>query len=99
MLHMWSGTARRGLSIFEEGNTNMLLEAYVIHIYLFTEIINWSNPRYDHVLTSHCLGRKRNWQIDYIIQALVFDFLSDIENWHKQQIIGLEGLDLEDMCH
>ena len=38
VLHLWSGTARRGLSIFEEENTNMLLEAYVV--YLFTEIIN-----------------------------------------------------------
>ena len=38
VLHLWSGTARRGRSIFEEGNTNMLLEAYVVH--LFTKIIN-----------------------------------------------------------
>ena len=47
-------------------------------------------------MKSHCLGGKRNRRIDYIIQALVFDFLSDIENRHKQQIIGLEGPDLED---
>ncbi len=30
VLHMWSRTARRNRSIFEEGNTNMLIEAYVI---------------------------------------------------------------------
>jgi len=30
VLHMWSGTARRERSIFEEGNTNMLVEAYVV---------------------------------------------------------------------
>ena len=94
VLHLWSGTARRGLSIFEEGNTNMLLEAYVV--YLFTKIINWSNLRYHHVLKSHCLDGKHNRWIDYIIQALVFDFLSDVENRHKRQIIGLEGPDLED---
>ena len=47
-------------------------------------------------MKSHCLDGKRNRRIDYIIQALVFDFLSDVENWHKRQIIGLEGPDLED---
>jgi len=30
VLHMWSGTARRERSIFEEGNTNMLVEVYVV---------------------------------------------------------------------
>jgi len=28
---MWSKVARRNRSIFEEGNTNMLIEAYVFH--------------------------------------------------------------------
>ena len=30
VLHMWSRTARKNRTIFEEGNTNMLIEAYVI---------------------------------------------------------------------
>jgi hypothetical protein len=29
--HMWSKVFRKNLSIFEEGDTNMLIEAYVIH--------------------------------------------------------------------
>jgi len=32
VLYMWSGTARRDRSIFEEGNTNMLVEAYVVYL-------------------------------------------------------------------
>ena len=36
--HMWSKIARRNRSIFEEGNTNMLIEAYVF--YLLGEIMN-----------------------------------------------------------
>ena len=36
VLHMWSGTARKNQSIFVEGNTNMLIEAYVV--YFFAEI-------------------------------------------------------------
>jgi len=31
VLHMWSGTERRNRSIFEEGNTNMLIESYVFY--------------------------------------------------------------------
>ena len=33
VLHMWSGTARRDRSILEEGNTNMLVEAYVVYFW------------------------------------------------------------------
>ena len=32
VLHMWSKTLRKNRSIFEEGNTNMLIEAYVFHL-------------------------------------------------------------------
>jgi hypothetical protein len=31
VLDMWSRVARRNRSIFEEGNTNMLIEAYMFH--------------------------------------------------------------------
>ena len=33
VLHMWSKVARRNRSIFEEGNTNMLIEAYVFRFF------------------------------------------------------------------
>ena len=36
VLHMWSGTARKNRSIFVEGNTNMLIEAY--EVYFFAKI-------------------------------------------------------------
>jgi hypothetical protein len=32
VLDMWSKIARRNRSIFEEGNTNMLIKAYVFHL-------------------------------------------------------------------
>jgi hypothetical protein len=31
VLNMWSRVARRNRSIFEEGNTNMLIEAYIFY--------------------------------------------------------------------
>ena len=33
VLHMWSGISRKHRSIFEEGNTNMLIEAYVFDLF------------------------------------------------------------------
>jgi hypothetical protein len=36
----WSKVYRQGLSIFEEGNTNMLIEVYVIF-----QFINWDDNR------------------------------------------------------
>jgi len=47
------------------------------------------------VLKTHCLGGKRNWHVNYIIQALVIDFLPELENLHDQQLVNLEGLELE----
>jgi len=32
VLHMWSKVARKNRSIYEEGNTNMLIESYVLHL-------------------------------------------------------------------
>ena len=37
VVHMWSKVARKGRSIYEEGDTNMLIESYVV--YLFDKII------------------------------------------------------------
>ena len=37
VVHMWSKVARKGRSIYEEGDTNMLIELYVV--YLFDKII------------------------------------------------------------
>ena len=37
VVHMWSKVARKGRSIYEEGDTNMLIESYVV--YLFDDII------------------------------------------------------------
>lgn len=36
--HMWSKVARRNRSIFEEGNTNMLIEVYVFYLLCDNEI-------------------------------------------------------------
>ena len=39
VLHMWSGTARRDQSILEEGNTNMLVEVYVVYLWQDNQLI------------------------------------------------------------
>jgi len=91
--HMWSRITRKNRSIFQEGNTNMLIESYVSH--LLGKIIKLIDLRYHHKLKSHYLGGKCNWRIDYIIQALMGDFLTDFQNWHDRQTFRLEGPDLE----
>jgi len=47
-------------------------------------------------LKSHCLGGKRNWRINYVIEKFVTYFISDCQNRHKRQLVGLEGPDLEE---
>jgi len=93
VLHRWSMIGRKHQSIFEEGNTNMLVIAYVV--YLLSEVIKLTNLRYHHVLKTHCLGGKCNWCVDYIIQALVIDYLPELQNQHSQQLVKLEGPNLE----
>jgi len=75
----------------------MLVEAYVV--YLLSKKIKLINLRYHHVLKTHCLGSKCNWHVDYIIQALVLDFLPEIQTQLSQQAVKLEGLNLEAACH
>ena len=50
------------------------------------------------MLKTHCLSGKRNRRINYIIQALVIDFLPELENLHDRQLVNLEGPDLEVAC-
>ena len=50
-------------------------------------------------MKSHCLGGKRNRRIDYVIEKLVTYFISDYQNRHKRQLVGLEGPDLEEARH
>jgi len=97
VLHRWSMIGRKHQSIFEEGNTNMLVKAYVV--YLLSKKIKLINLRYHHVLKTHCLGSKRNRHVDYIIQALVLDFLPEIQTQLSRQAIKLEGPNLEAAHH
>jgi hypothetical protein len=55
----WSKVYRKNLSIFEEGDTNMLIEAYVIFC-LLDWILTYDMIRYHHVLKSHWLDSKCN---------------------------------------
>jgi len=97
VLHIWSMIGRKHQSIFEEGDTNMLIKLYMI--YLLSEIIKLTDLRYHHVLKTYCLGGKRNQHVNYIIQALVNDFLPELQTWYLQQLVKLEGLDLEAAHH
>ena len=58
---MWSAMSRQNCSIFEEGDTNMLLELYVIThliIFIYFLISNGLLIRYHHVLKSILYGWK-----------------------------------------
>jgi len=70
----------------------MLIKAYMV--YYLSKIIKLINSRYYHVLKTHCLGGKHNRRVDYVIQALVVNFLPEIKTRHGQQLVNLEGPDL-----
>src|SRR5258707_5644235 len=93
---MWSATSHQNRTVFEEGDTNMLLEAYVIthlkHICIFILI----PIRYHHVLKSIWLEGKRNQHVDHLIHMLVIQYLPNMEIHHKRQERGMEGADLAD---
>jgi len=65
-------------------------------ILFFAKEIYRSNLRYHHKLKSHCLSGKCNQRIDYVIEKFMTYFISDCQNRHKRQLVGLEGPDLEE---
>jgi len=96
---MWSAASCQNCTIFEEGDTNMLLEAYVMSshisnlIYLFIMFF----ISYHHVLKSIWLEGKRNRRVDHLIHTLVIQYLPHLEIRHKRQERGMEGADLAEM--
>jgi len=57
---MWSLVYRKDQSIFEEGDTNMLIEALVVLLISLDWVLTCDLIRYHHVLKSHWLDSKRN---------------------------------------
>ncbi|KAF8256797.1 hypothetical protein EI94DRAFT_1512879, partial [Lactarius quietus] len=78
---MWSKVSRQNRHIFEEGDTNMLIEAYLL--------------RYHHVLKSKWLDGKRNCRFDHLAFILVKSVDLYYRFWHNRQQTGLDGLNLE----
>ena len=93
---MWSAMSHQNRTIFEKGDTNMLLEVYVITFlfkkHLFITKLYISN--YHHVLKSVWLDGKRNQCIDHLIHMLVKEFLPEAEHCHKWQSLEMEGPNL-----
>ncbi|KAH9962585.1 hypothetical protein BC827DRAFT_1087020, partial [Russula dissimulans] len=88
---MWSKVVRKGRNIYEEGDTNMLIES----VDCFDECNLISNLiRYHHVLKSHWLDGKRNQRIDHLIHMLVEGMIPYYETRHLREVVGLEGPDL-----
>jgi hypothetical protein len=50
------------------------------------------------VLKSKWLKGKRNQCVDHLIHMLVMEFIPDLEICHKQQMLGIEGLNLVEKC-
>src|SRR5258707_15387394 len=93
---MWSAMSYQNHTIFEEGDTNMLLEAYVMSshisnlIYLFIMFF----ISYHHVLKSIWLEGKRNRRVDHLMHTQKIQSLPHLEIRHKRQERGMEGADL-----
>src|SRR6267142_2692711 len=93
--HMWSKVVQKDRPIYLEGDTNMLIKAYVYQLSQCTDkITDLISSRYHHVLKSHWLDGKRNRRIDHILYTLVVHMNQYYLNRHKRQIVGFEGLDL-----
>src|SRR6267142_1730704 len=93
--HMWSKVMRKDHPIYLEGDTNMLIEAYVYQLSPCTnKITDLISSRYHHVLKSYWLDGKWNRHIDHILYTLVVYMNQYYLNWHERQIVGFEGLDL-----
>ena len=93
---MWSVMSCQNRTIFEKGDTNMLLEAYVI-TFLFNKhlfITKLYISSYHHVLKSVWLDRKRNRHMNHLIHMLVKEFLPEAEHRHKRQSLRMEGPNL-----
>jgi hypothetical protein len=94
---MWSGVSRQNRHIFEEGDTNMLIEVDVI--LFFTIYIVLKKPsRYHHVLKSRWLDGKHNCHLDHLIFTLVKSADPYYQFQHKRQEASLDRLNLEKSC-
>jgi hypothetical protein len=91
---MWSRVSRQNRHIFEEGDTNMLIEAYVI-LSVAISIVLKQLSRYHHVLKSRWLDGKRNCHLDHIVFTLVKSADPYYQFRHERQEAGLDGLNLE----
>jgi hypothetical protein len=91
---MWSRVSRQNRYIFEEGDTNMLIEVYVISSVAISIVLKRLS-RYHHVLKSRWLDGKCNRRLDHIIFTLVKSV--DPYYWfrHERQEASLDGLNLE----
>jgi MULE transposase domain len=92
IVHQWSIAARKGRSIFEEGETNMLIEAYVIGF--CSDKIKLTYSRFHHKLKSDWLDGMRNRRIDHVMHTLVQQMVPDYQERHALQNVGLAGPDL-----
>src|SRR6266850_1103799 len=93
--HMWSKVMQKDCPIYLEGDTNMLIEAYVYQLSQCTnKITDLISSRYHHVLKSHWLDGKWNRRIDHILYTLVVHMNQYYLNRHERQIVRFEGLDL-----
>src|SRR5713226_4082846 len=73
----------------------MLLHIFKTYIYLQYIIMPL---RYHHVLKSIWLEGKRNQHMDHLIHMLVMEFLPNLKIHHRQQALGIEGLNLAKKC-
>jgi hypothetical protein len=90
----WSKVSRQNWHIFEEGDTNMFIEAYVILSVQcsVSYLTKMAISRYHHVLKSGFLDGKYNQHFDYLMFTL-------LPIWHEKQQAGLDSLNLEASHH
>ncbi|KAJ7809985.1 hypothetical protein B0H13DRAFT_1667761, partial [Mycena leptocephala] len=79
---LWSGVFRQDRTIFELGDTNMLLTNVYIR-------------RWHHVLKSKHLQGKRGRRVDNLIHTLINVAIPHYIAGHRAQEFGFQGPDLE----
>lgn len=92
---LWSAVYRQDRTIFEQGDTNILVEAYVPFTFQSFICVTYTSNSWHHVLKSKYLQGKRGRRVDNLIHTLINVAIPHYIAGHRAQEFGFQGPDLE----
>jgi hypothetical protein len=92
---LWSAVYRQDRTIFEQGDTNMLVEAYVPLTFQSFICVTYTSNSWHHVLKLKHPQGKRGRRVDNLIHTLINVAIPHYIAGHRTQEFGFQGPDLE----